>query len=325
MIEQTHATTKSTSTQKADDGEFVRQATTFRHQVSDKPGATYGAEAGRYHLYISYACPWAHRTMLTRVLKGLTKAISFDVVDTYLGAHGWTLSGKEPGATGDSLNHFATLRDAYITSAPAFEGRVTVPVLWDKTQRCIVNNESSEIIRFFNSEFQSMAEHPEVDLYPSGLRSRIDELNEWVYTCINNGVYRAGFARSQAAYDRAIDELFGALDKCEQLLSQHRYLAGAVLTEADVRLFPTLLRLDLVYHTHFKCNVRRLVDYQNLWGYTRDIYALPGVVDTINIEHIKRHYYCSHEAINPFRIVARGPDIDFSLPNDRERRFAATQ
>jgi putative glutathione S-transferase len=307
-----------------DDGEFVREATTFRDEIEADSGAKFAAVAGRYHLYVSYACPWAHRTLLTRGLKGLTEAISFDVVDTYLGERGWTLTGQEPGATGDSLNHFTALRDAYLTSSPDFEGRVTVPVLWDKQSRCIVNNESSEIIRFFNSEFQAVAEHPELDLYPTALRSQIDEINEWVYECINNGVYRAGFARSQAAYERAVDDLFEALDRCERLLSQNRYLTGPTLTEADIRLFPTLVRLDLVYHTHFKCNLRRIVDYPNLWGYTRDIYSLDGIAETINVEHIKKHYYCSHDSINPFGIIARGPDIDFTTPHGREARFPSS-
>lgn len=306
----------------ANDGEFVRRETTFREPVLADPDARFPAQAGRYHLYVSYACPWAHRTLLTRLFKGLEHAISIDVVDTFLGPGGWTLSGKEPGATGDSVNHFTALREAYLSSAPSFEGRVTVPVLWDKQQRSIVNNESSEIIRFLDAEFQAFAQHPEVDLYPLDQRARIDELNGWIYRSINNGVYRAGFARSQSAYDRAVIELFAALDRCERILSERRYLVGPKLTLADVRLFPTLLRFDLVYHTHFKCNLRRLVDYPNLWGYTRDIYSLEGVAETTNFEHIKLHYYRSHESINPYGIVARGPDVDFSMPHDRERRFA---
>lgn len=316
-----HAGTGNTWTQEVTDGEFVRQQTTFREPVRADPSSRFPAEAGRYHLYVSYACPWAHRTLLTRLLKGLTEAISVDVVDTYLGERGWTLTGKEPGATGDRQNHFEALRDAYLSSEPKFDGRVTVPVLWDKHSGRIVNNESSEIIRFFNSEFQAVATRPEVDLYPAEHRDRIDAINEWVYRSINNGVYRAGFARSQAAYDRAVKELFAALDECERLLGESRYLTGPELTEADVRLFPTLLRMDLVYHTHFKCNVRRLVDSPNLWGYTRDIYSIPGVAETTNIDHIKRHYYCSHKSINPYGIVARGPELDFTAPHDRERRF----
>ena len=313
--------TTTWQSQVGDDGEFRRRPTKFRGAVSQDGSTPYPPAAGRYHLYVSYACPWAHRTLIVRKLKGLEDAISFDVVDTYLKAGGWTLRGHEPGATGDRVNNFHALREVYEAAEPEFEGAVTVPVLWDTQSRSIVNNESSEIIRQLNSEFQAHARHPEVDLYPAALRERIDAINEWVYHGINNGVYQSGFARSQAAYERAATRLFESLDRAEELLERSRFLTGARLTEADVRLFTTLLRFDLVYHTHFKCNLRRIVDYPNLWGFVRDVYALPGIAETVNVEHIKKHYYCSHESINPFHIIPIGPAIDLNLPHDRATRF----
>lgn len=300
-------------------GEFVRRPTTFRHAVSADGSTGFRAEPARYHLYVSYACPWAHRTLLVRALKGLNDVISFDVVDTFLQAGGWRFSGEEAGATGDRVNQFDYLSEAYAQSDESYRGAITVPVLWDKRGKKIVNNESSEIIRQLNSEFNSFSGSPDLDLYPAELRSRIDEINAWVYPAINNGVYRAGFARSQKAYDRAVNDLFEALDRAESLLSRSRYLTGSSLTEADLRLWPTLVRFDLVYHTHFKCNVRRIVDYPNLWAFVRDIYALPGVKETLNTRHIVDHYYRSHEVINPHRIVPRGPDLDFSAAHDRDR------
>jgi putative glutathione S-transferase len=307
--------------QIADDGEYRRRPTKFRNAIRADGSTEYRPEAGRYHLYVSYACPWAHRTLIVRKLKGLEEAISVDVVDTFLQAGGWTLRGHEVGATGDSVNHFHALREVYEAAQPDFEGAVTVPVLWDIQGRSIVNNESAEIIRQMNSEFQAFARHPEVDLYPEPLRGAIDDVNEWVYHGINNGVYQCGFARSQQAYDRAAVRLFDSLDRAEGILSRSRYLTGSALTEADVRLFTTLLRFDLVYHTHFKCNLRRLVDYPNLWGFTRDVYGLSGVAETVNVEHIKKHYYCSHESINPFHIIPIGPELDFRAPHDRAGRF----
>lgn len=327
MTERDDSPASSTSWQSqiSDDGEFRRRPTKFRDSVRADGSTRYAPEVGRYHLYVSYACPWAHRTLITRKLKGLEDTISFDVVDTYLKAGGWTLKGHEAGATGDRVNNFNALREVYEATEPHFDGPVTVPVLWDKKTRSIVNNESSEIIRMFNSEFQDMAKHRQLDLYPERLRERIDALNDWVYHGINNGVYQCGFARSQKAYDRAAKRLFECLDRAEDLLNRSRFLTGPDLTEADVRLFPTLLRFDLVYLTHFKCNLRRLVDYPNLWGFTRDVYALPGVAETVNVEHIKKHYYCSHESINPFHIIPIGPDIDFSAPHDRKTRFAGAR
>lgn len=298
-------------------GEFVRRATTFRNQVTRSGDSGFKAEPGRYHLYVSYACPWAHRTLLLRKLKGLEDAVSFDVVDTLLGAGGWTLRGEEPGATGDTVNQFEYLREAYSKSASDYSGAITVPVLWDKQTNQIVNNESSEIIRQLNTEFNDFAKNPGLDFYPEALRPAIDEFNEWIYPYINNGVYRAGFARSQRAYDLAVTQLFDSLDRVEQALESSRYLTGPTLTEADIRLWPTLLRFDPVYHTHFKCNIRRIRDYPNIWGYIKDIYGLEGVTDTVNLKHIKDHYYGSHESINPHRIIPKGPAIDFTEPHDR--------
>ncbi len=303
-------------------GEFQRRPTTFRNAVTDDASGTFVVEPNRYHLYVSMACPWAHRTLITRVLKGLQDVITVDVVDTLLAEQGWTFGGQEPGATGDRVNGFRILREAYQASAAGYAGAVTVPVLWDKQTKQIVNNESSEIIRQFNGAFQALAKHPEVDLYPAHLQTQIDEVNTWVYSDVNNGVYRCGFARSQEAYERAATALFAALDRLEVLLSKSRFLTGNTLTEADIRLFPTLVRFDLVYHTHFKCNLRRLSDYPNLWGFTRDIFGLPGVADTVNVTHIKHHYFRSHTSINPYRIVPIGQEVDFLAPNDRAVRFA---
>lgn len=300
-------------------GEFERHPTTFRNQICDDGSTLFTPEANRYHLYVSYACPWAHRTLIARKLKGLEHIISVDVVDTFLAEGGWTLEGAEPGATGDRVNGFRRLRQAYEATDPSYEGSVTVPVLWDRKTNRIVNNESAEIIRILNSQFQRWAQNPELDLYPRSLRERIDEINDWVYRQINNGVYQAGFARSQRAYERAVNGVFSGLDRAESILAQSRYLAGEQLTEADIRLFTTLLRFDLVYHTHFKCNVRRVIDYPNLWAFTRDMYAVDGVAETVDVRHIKDHYYRSHQSINPYGIVPIGPEIDFAQPHDRAR------
>ena len=305
------------STEVDDEGEFVRKATTFRSAIKADGSTDFQPETGRYHLYVSYACPWAHRTLMVRRLKGLEKAISFDVVDPFLPSEGWTFEKNVAGATGDSVNDFRLLREVYFNSRPDFRGTVTVPVLFDKKTGVIVNNESSEIIRMLNSEFQDIAEHPELDLYPEALRRQIDELNDWIYPQINNGVYRSGFAQKQRAYSKAVSGLFEGLDRVEGILADSRYLCGDRLTEADVRLFTTLVRFDAVYVTHFKCNVRRIVDYPNLWGYTRDIYQLPGVAETVNMEHIKRHYFESHRHINPYGIVPAGPELDFTTPHGR--------
>jgi putative glutathione S-transferase len=298
-------------------GEFIRHQTSFRAQVRQDGSTEFAAAQNRYHLYVSYACPWAHRTLITRKLKGLEQAISYDVVDPLLPQTGWSFADSTPGSTGDRVNGFRDLREAYFASNPQFDGAVTVPVLWDKETRQIVNNESAEIIRMFNSEFQDCALNPTLDLYPQAKRARIDELNDWIYPCINNGVYRCGFAKKQRAYSRAFKELFSALDRVEGILCDSRYLTGAALTEADVRLFTTLVRFDAVYVGHFKCNLKRIIDYPNLWGYTRDIYQTSGVAETVNMAHIKNHYYQSHRHINPFGIVPDGPLLDFELPHGR--------
>ena len=299
------------------EGEFVRKPTSFRSQIKRGGTTSFPPEAGRYHLYVSLACPWAHRTLILRKLKGLEDAISVDVVDPLLDSRGWSFEQNTTGATGDRIGGRSLLREVYLSSAPDYEGAITVPVLWDRKSETIINNESSEIIRIQNSEFDDVARHPEIDLYPEPLRTEIDALNDWIYPEINNGVYRCGFARKQQAYSHAVQTLFVALDRVEAILERSRYLCGDRLTEADVRLFTTLVRFDPVYVTHFKCNVRRLVDYPNLWGYTRDIFQLPGLAETVNLEHIKHHYFESHRHINPFGIVPTGPEVDFTVPHDR--------
>ena len=304
-------------TEVSEEGEFVRHQTGFRSQIRADFSTSFPPASGRYHLYVSYACPWAHRTLITRKLKGLDTAISFDVVDPLLPQTGWSFGDSSPGSTGDRINGFHDLRQAYLASNSDFEGAVTVPVLWDKESGQIVNNESSEIIRLFNSEFQEYATNPELDLYPTDKRGQIDDVNNWIYRYINNGVYRCGFATTQRAYSKAFNRLFDALDHVEVILADTRFLAGSAFTEADVRLFTTLVRFDAVYATHFKCNLRRIVDYPNIWGYTRDIYQMPGVAETVNMEHIKSHYFVSHRHINPFGIIPDGPEIDFNQPHGR--------
>ncbi len=300
-----------------EDGEFVRHQTSFRSQIRADASTDFAPESGRYHLYVSYACPWAHRTLIARKLKGLEDAISFDVVDPVLPDTGWSFDDSAPGATGDTINGFRDLREAYLTSNSKFEGAITVPVLWDRQTGQIVNNESAEILRMFNSEFETRASRPDLDLYRESKRKQIDEVNDWIYPCINNGVYRCGFATKQAAYSRAFKDLFGALDRVEKILARSRYLTGSELTEADVRLFTTLVRFDAVYVTHFKCNLKRIVDYPNIWGYTRDIFQSAGVAETVNMEHIKTHYFASHRQINPLGIIPDGPALDFESPHGR--------
>lgn len=307
-------------------GRFERSVSQFRDWVT-KDGAPaegrtrgFRAEPGRYHLYVSLACPWAHRTLIVRKLKKLEDVISVDVVHHFMGDDGWTFL-KEDGATGDSLFGSDYLHQIYTRADPAYSGRVTVPVLWDKHEGTIVSNESSEIIRMLNAAFDEWGD-ASVDLYPHGFHQEIDAINDRIYPAINNGVYRAGFATAQDAYEEAFDALFAALDEVEERLSKSRFLVGNRLTEADIRLFTTLVRFDPVYYGHFKCNLRQVCDYPNLWNYVRDIYQTPGVADTVDMRHIKAHYYGSHVTINPTRIVPKGPDIDFSAPHDRNR-FAA--
>ena len=304
-------------------GEFIRQDSQFRNWITlnGEPGPSgeggFMAEPGRYHLYVSYACPWAHRTLIFRQLKQLQKIISVDVVHPHMGPEGWNFD-YYPGSTGDSLHNFDYLYQAYTLARPDYSGIVTVPVLWDKQRRTIVNNESSEIIRMFNQAFDNWGDAG-LDLYPQTLRAEIDRVNELVYNKINNGVYRGGFARTQAAYEHAFDALFATLDELESRLSKQRYLVGARLTEADWRLFVTLIRFDAVYVGHFKCNLRRIVDYPNLSNYLRELYQLPGIEQTVNLAHIKQHYYYSHTDINPTRIVPKGPELDFEVAHNRDR------
>jgi len=304
-------------TEVSDSGEFVRHKTGFRSQIRSDGSTDFPPASGRYHLYVSYACPWAHRTLIARKLKGLEEVISYDVVHPFLPRSGWSFDDSVQGTTGDRMNQFENLKQVYLTADPQFEGAITVPVLWDKKAKKIVNNESAEIIRLMNSEFQEYATNPELDLYPEHKRSEIDGLNEWIYRHINNGVYRCGFATTQHAYSRAFEKLFAALDRVETILSGSRYLTGTDLTEADIRLFTTLVRFDAVYVTHFKCNRNRVVDFPNILGFTRDLYQAPGVADTVNMAHIKSHYYESHLHINPFGIVPDGPELDFEVPPGR--------
>ena len=302
-------------------GKFVRMDAGFRNWITadGSAGPTgdggYKAEAGRYHLYISHACPWANRTAIFRNLKGLQDAIDVSVVHHFMGSDGWTFE-KEEGADGDTLQGFPFMRDVYTAAKPDYSGRVTVPVLWDKETSTIVSNESSEIIRMFNSAFDAIADTSH-DYYPEALRPQIDEINERVYHTLNNGVYKCGFATTQEAYEEAFGPLFDTLDWLEDILSKNRYLVGDVVTEADWRLFTTLVRFDPVYVGHFKCNKKRIRDYENLWNYTLELYQWPGVAETVNHRHIKAHYYASHETINPTRIVPKGPEIDFSAPHNR--------
>jgi putative glutathione S-transferase len=304
-------------------GRFVRTPTTFRGWVTPdgSPGPSgeggFAAEPGRYHLYVSLACPWAHRTVIFRKLKKLEDMVSLSVVEPLMGSEGWVFGSGE-GAILDFVNRKRRLVDIYLLADPQYTGRVTVPVLWDKRRNTIVNNESAEIIRMLNSAFDAFTD-VRTDYYPQELRDEIDRINDFVYDNVNNGVYRAGFARHQEAYEEAFLALFAALDRLEARLSGQRYLTGAKLTEADWRLFTTLVRFDAVYYSHFKCNLRRIVDYPNLSNYLRDLYQVPGVAETVSIDHVKRHYYGSHRHINPSGIVPLGPALDFSAPHDRAR------
>lgn len=298
---------------KSTGGAFKRQESAFRDQVTADGSSGFKAEPGRYHLYVSLACPWAHRTLIFRKLKKLDDAISVSVVEPLMLENGWELA---PGA--DPVNGKRFLYEVYTEVKPDMSGRVTVPVLWDKQKRTIVNNESAEIIRMLNTEFNAFGD-PSSDYYPADLRGEIDEINAYVYDRVNNGVYKAGFATDQTVYERAFDQLFEALDALEERLGRQRYLAGDRLTEADWRLFTTLVRFDAVYVGHFKCNLRRIEDYPNLSNYLRELYQVDGVADTVSFEHIKRHYYGSHKTINPTGIVPKGPALDYGAPHDRDR------
>ncbi len=307
---------------KSSGGRFIRQTSQFRNWITPdgSSGPTgrggYKAEPDRYHLYVSYACPWAHRTLIMRALKGLEEMVGLSVVHWRMLENGWTFA-EGPGVIPDPVCNAAYLYELYLAAEPSYSGRVTVPMLWDRKTGTIVNNESSEIIRMFNSAFDGIGAKPG-DYYPPDLRGEIDALNARIYETVNNGVYKAGFATSQRAYDEAIGQLFDSLDWLEERLSSRRYLCGSRLTEADIRLLTTLLRFDLVYVGHFKCNIRRLVDYPNLWAYTRDLYQMPAIRQTVNFEHAKRHYYESQLTVNPTGIVPAGPRLDFDTPHGRE-------
>lgn len=307
---------------KATEGRFERSQSQFRHWITPTgeagPGGQAGfqAEAGRYHLYVSLACPWAHRTLIMRSLKGLEKMISVSVVHPVMLAHGWTFATDFEGATGDSLYGLGYLYQLYLKADARYSGRVTVPVLWDKQRQTIVSNESADIIRMLNSAFDGLGAIPG-DYYPQDLRKDIDELNAWVYDQINNGVYKAGFATRQAAYDEAVTTLFEGLERLEQRLSGRRYLLGERLTEADIRLWTTLVRFDAVYHTHFKCDRRKIAEYPALYGYLRDLYQTANIAGTTDMAHIRHHYFRSHPTINPHGVVSVGPLQDWTTPHGR--------
>ena len=304
-------------------GKFERSTSEFRNWVtadgSAGPSGKSGfqAQSGRYHLYVSYACPWAHRALIFRALKDLTDHISVSVVHPDMMEDGWTFATDFGGATGDTLFGSNFLRDIYIKADPNFTGRVTVPVLWDKAQSTIVSNESAEIIRMFNSAFNEITGNTD-DYWPTDLREQIADINERVYETVNNGVYKAGFATSQDAYDDAVHPLFDSLAWLESILENNRFLAGDKLTEADWRLFTTLARFDLVYHTHFKCNHKRLTDYPNLWAYTRQLYQHADIAETVHFDHIVRHYHFSQTTVNPHQIIPINPTVDFSAPHERD-------
>jgi len=307
---------------KATGGAFQRDTSRFRNWVTadGAPGPSgeggFKAESGRYHLYVSYACPWAHRTLIFRALKGLEDHITISVVHPDMMKNGWEFRKDFPGATGDTLFGADFMHQIYTRADPGISGRVTVPVLWDKAQGAIVSNESSEIIRMLNSAFDAITGNA-LDFWPEHLRAAIEPINARIYDTLNNGVYKSGFATTQAAYEAGVLPLFDTLDWLESHLGTSRYLMGETLTEADWRLFPTLLRFDSVYHLHFKCNRRRIVDYPNLWAYTRALYQHPGVAGTVHMDHIVRHYHYSHETINPNRIIPINPVLDFTAPHGR--------
>ncbi len=297
-------------------GELRRPPSVFRDWITASDDAPFKAEPGRYHLYVSLACPWAHRTLIMRNLKGLVGMIDISVVHWLMGEDGWTFNAA-PGVIPDALNGARFLHEIYTRSDPSCTSRVTVPVLWDKHHQRIVSNESSEILRMFNDAFDGCGAAAG-DFYPAELRDEIDGVNDRVYSTLNNGVYRAGFATTQEAYELAVGEVFATLDWLEQRLKRQRYLVGSTLSEADIRLFTTLVRFDPVYHGHFKCNIRALVDYPALWAYTRDLFSHPAIRPTVNFQHIKSHYYRSHPWLNPGGIVPLGPDCDFDFPSGRE-------
>ncbi|MEW6543096.1 MAG: glutathione S-transferase family protein [Nitrospirota bacterium] len=303
--------------EQTSEGEFERQRDAFRGWVTADGSSGHPAVRGRYHLYVSWACPWAHRTIIVRKLKKLEDVIGMTVVDPVRDERGWAFR-EGPGHSTDPVNGFRFLSEAYRATDPNFRGRVTVPVLWDKETKRIVSNSDDDLMRMFNREWNRFTDS-RLDLCPEALRQEIDELNRFVYENVNDGVYRAGFATSQQVYERAVRRLFDALDQLDARLRDRRYLFGSQFVETDWRLFVTLVRFDAVYHGHFKCNVRRIADYPNLFGYLKDLYQHDGIADTVNFDHIKRHYYVTHADINPTRIVPLGPDQDLRAPHGRER------
>ena len=307
---------------KASGGSFVRSTTAFRNWITPDGSAGpsgeggFAAQSGRYHLYVSYACPWAHRTLIFRAIKGLNDHITVSVVHPDMLSDGWTFATDFDGATGDTLYNLPFARDIYLKADPNISGRVTVPILWDKERETIVSNESAEIIRMFNGAFDGITGNTD-DYWPKDKRDAIETINARIYDTVNNGVYKAGFATTQAAYDAAVGPLFDSLDWLEQRLSTHRYLMGDTITEADWRLWTTLIRFDMVYHLHFKCNRKRMIDYPNLMGFTRELFQRDGVSATVQMDHIVRHYHYSHDMINPNRIIPINPLIDFNAPHGR--------
>lgn len=304
------------SAETSKEGAFVRQAYTIRGRFSADGSTEFPAEAGRYHLYVCYACPWAHRAIIVRSLLGLEDVISMSAVDPIRDERGWAFR-EGPGYSGDPINNFAFLSEAYLKTDPNYSGRHTVPCIWDRASQRLVTNNYPYITLDFETEFKAFHREGAPDLYPEALREEIDAVNAVVYEDVNNGVYKAGFSVTQEAYEQAVDALFARLDWLEERLGQQRFLVGDQITEADIRLFTTLVRFDAVYHGHFKCNLRRIVDYPNLWGYARDLYQRPGFGETVNFDHIKRHYYATHDAINPTRIVPKGPIVDWNSPHGR--------
>ncbi|PIA12670.1 glutathione S-transferase omega-like 2 [Coemansia reversa NRRL 1564] len=310
------------------DGEFRRQVSSFRDIIKAAPDARFPAEANRYHLYVSFACPWAHRTLIVRKLKGLENVIGVSVVHYLLGPNGWKFASpsEAPGATLDEINGAQYISELYLKANPEYSARYTVPVLWDKKENTIVSNESSEIIRMLNSAFDAFID-PEfrgITFYPEDLKEQIDEINEWIYDTVNNGVYKTGFAAAQEAYENNCRALFQSLERIEGILAKNEFLLGTRLTEADLRLFTTIVRFDPVYHGHFKCNLKQIgTGYPNILRWTREIYQLPGVKETVNMEHIKKHYYMSHTHINPLQIVAlsNGPELDIPVVNPTARPY----
>lgn len=304
---------------KSTGGRFVRQESSAREWIRADGSTRFAPEKGRYHLYVSLACPWAHRTLIARKLKGLEDVVSVSVVHPLMGEKGWAFANPDEtaGVTGDPLADAAHLHEIYTRANPTYTGRVTVPVLWDRHHGTMVNNESSEILRMFDGEFGPLAD-PTHSLYPEALREEIDAVNDWIYPSVNNGVYRCGFATTQSAYEEAFHDLFGALDRLDERLSSRRYLVGDAPTEADWRLFTTLVRFDAVYVGHFKCNRQRIADYSALSAYLRDLYQTAGIAETVDMDHIKRHYYESHGTINPTGVVPVGPELDLDRPHGRE-------